>query len=102
MFLILRGGSYPRSTTAGQDGLMRRPRLGTCSVLVIGRGPAWTTGQDREKTGRGLGPEPRGARGRHSDWAMAGDRPGGPAGRTVRDPLYVGRTTRERQVLLRM
>jgi len=37
------------------------------NVLCIGnrQGPAWTTGQDREKTSRGLGPEPRGARGRH-------------------------------------
>ena len=65
MFLILRGGSCSRSTTAGKDGLMRRPPAG--NVLCIGNrlGPAWTTGQDREKTSRGLGPEPRRARGRH-------------------------------------
>jgi hypothetical protein len=38
MFLILRGRSYSRSTTDGEDGLMRRPGLGMCPVLVVGRG----------------------------------------------------------------
>jgi hypothetical protein len=47
MFLILWGGSYPRSTTAGKDGLMRRPPAG--NVLCVGnrQGSVWTTGQDR-------------------------------------------------------
>jgi hypothetical protein len=44
---------------------MRRPRLGTCSVLVIGRGQRGRPARTWRRLAGGLGPEPGGARGRH-------------------------------------
>ena len=66
------------------------------SVYLQGQGHIWLVRRYREPSGSF--PLPARA---PSDWATAGDRPGGPGGRTMPDPLYVGRTTREHFLLRR-